>query len=65
MRSRHQGLMMRRRNPSSPTDRSQRTPAIQGGVVLWVAEPGVVVQGLGEPCRVKLPKTVSLGRRKG
>ena len=34
-------------------------------MVLWVAELSVVVQGLGEPHRVELPKIEPLGRRKG
>ena len=46
-------------------DHSQRTLAIQDGMVLWVAELSVVVQGLGEPHRVELPKIEPLGRRKG
>ena len=52
--------MMRRRNPSSLTDRSQRAPVAQDGVVLQVVEPSVVVHGRDEPRRVELLETVPL-----
>ena len=65
VRSCHQGLMMRkrRRNPSSPMDHSQRTPTIQDGVVLWMAEPGAEERGLGEPYIVVLPGKEQLGQK--
>ena len=56
-------MVRRRRNPSSSTYHSQRTPAVQDGVVLWVAKLGVEAQGLGEPYTVGLLRKKPLGQK--
>ena len=57
--------MMRRRNTLSLMDHSQRTLDVHEGVVQQVVEPSVVVQGLDGPCRVGLPETKQLDKKRG